>query len=55
LAFYSNRANKLSEATRQIWVMDVVNDRGANLRNISNRPDQVDSDPVWFKWDGIPH
>jgi hypothetical protein len=51
IAFYSNRADKLNEATRQIWVMDVVNDQGVNLRNISNRPDKVDTDPVWFKWD----
>ena len=50
IAFYSNRANKLNEATRQIWVMDIVNDQGANLRNLSNRPDMVDTDPVWFKW-----
>lgn len=51
IAFYSNRADKLNEATRQIWVMDVVSDQGVNLRNISNRPDKVDTDPVWFKWD----
>jgi Tol biopolymer transport system component len=51
IAFYSNRANTLDEATRQIWVMDVANDQGANLCNISQRPDQVDTDPVWFKWD----
>ena len=51
IAFYSNRADKLNEATRQIWVMDVVNDQGVNLRNISNRPNKVDTDPVWFKWD----
>jgi len=51
IAFYSNRADELDEATRQIWVMDVVNDRGVNLRNISGRPDKVDTDPVWFKWD----
>jgi hypothetical protein len=54
IAFYSNRADTLSEATRQIWVMDVVNEQGANLRNLSQRPDQVDTDPVWFKWDNIP-
>ena len=54
IAFYSNRAKKLSEATRQIWVMDVVNDQGVNLRNISQRTDKVDIDPVWFKWDNIP-
>ena len=54
IAFYSNRADKLSEATRQIWVMEVVNDRGTNLRNLSKQPGQVDSDPVWFKWEGIP-
>jgi len=54
IAFYSNRADKLNEATRQIWVMEVVNDQGANLRNLSNRPDMVDIDPVWFKWDGMP-
>ena len=54
IAFYSNRADKLSEATRQIWVMDVVNDQGVNLRNISQRTDRVDTDPVWFKWDNIP-
>jgi hypothetical protein len=54
IAFYSNRADKLSEATRQIWVMDVVNDQGVNLHNLSNNPDKVDSDPVWFKWDDIP-
>jgi tetratricopeptide (TPR) repeat protein len=51
IAFYSNRADKLNEATRQVWVMDIVNDQGANLRNLSNRPDMVDVDPVWFKWD----
>jgi hypothetical protein len=51
IAFYSNRADKLNEATRQIWVMDVVNDQGVNLRNISNRPNKVDTDPIWFKWD----
>jgi tetratricopeptide (TPR) repeat protein len=50
IAFYSNRANRLNEATRQIWVMEVVNDQGTNLRNLSNRPDMVDIDPVWFKW-----
>jgi hypothetical protein len=55
IAFYTNRANKLSEATCQIWVMDVVNDRGVNLRNLSRTVDKVDSDPVWFKWDNIPH
>lgn len=54
IAFYSNRANKLDEATRQIWVMEVVNDQGVNLRNLSQRPNQVDTDPVWFKWDAIP-
>jgi Tol biopolymer transport system component len=54
IAFYSNRASKLNEATRQIWVMDIVNDQGANLRNLSNRPDMVDTDPVWFKWDDMP-
>jgi tetratricopeptide (TPR) repeat protein len=54
IAFYSNRANKLNEATRQIWVMDVVNDQSANLRNLSNILTKVDTDPVWFKWDGIP-
>jgi len=54
IAFYTNRANKLNEATRQIWVMEVVNDQGINLRNLSNRPDKVDIDPVWFKWDDIP-
>ena len=54
IAFYSNRADKLSEATRQIWVMDVVNDQGVNLRNLSQRPNKVDTDPVWFKWDNIP-
>jgi hypothetical protein len=54
IAFYSNRASTLSEATRQIWVMDVVDDQGINLRNLSNRPDRVDTDPVWFKWEGIP-
>jgi tetratricopeptide (TPR) repeat protein len=51
IAFYSNRADKLNEATRQIWIMEVVNDQGVNLRNVSNRPDMVDIDPVWFKWD----
>ncbi len=50
IAFYSNRANKLNEATRQIWVMDVVNDQGVNLRNLSNNPKKVDTDPVWIKW-----
>jgi TolB protein len=55
IAFYSNRGDSLSEATRQIWVMEVVNDKGANLRNLSNRPDKVDTDPVWFKWDDIPN
>ncbi len=54
IAFYSNRASTLSEATRQIWLMEVVNDQGVNLRNLSNRPDMVDTDPVSFKWDGIP-
>jgi hypothetical protein len=54
IAFYSNRADKLNEATRQIWVMDVVNDQGVNLRHISSRPDKVDTDPVWFKWEDIP-
>ena len=54
IAFYSNRADSLKEATRQIWVMEIVNDRGANLRNLSQRPDKVDTDPVWFKWDNIP-
>ncbi len=54
IAFYSNRADELDEATRQIWVMDVVNDQGVNLRNISNRPNKVDTDPVWFKWEDIP-
>jgi len=54
IAFYSNRADSLNEATRQIWVMDVVNDQGVNLRNISGRPNKVDTDPVWFKWDNIP-
>jgi TolB protein len=54
IAFYSNRADRLNEATRQIWVMDVVNDQGANLRNLSNRPGKVDTDPVWFKWDDVP-
>jgi Tol biopolymer transport system component len=53
IAFYSNRARELGEATRQIWVMDVVNDKGMNLRNLSNRPDKVDFDPVWFKWNKI--
>ncbi len=50
IAFYSNRANKLNEATRQIWVMDIVNDQGVNLRNLSNSPTKVDTDPVWIKW-----
>jgi TolB protein len=54
IAFYSNRAKKLNEATRQIWVMDIVNDQGTNLRNLSQRPGQVDTDPVWFKWDEMP-
>jgi hypothetical protein len=54
IAFYSNRADTLNEATRQIWVMDVVNDQGANLRNLSNKPGKVDTDPVWFKWDDLP-
>jgi hypothetical protein len=54
IAFYSNRANSLTEATCQIWVMDVANDRGANLRNLSNKTDSVDTDPVWFKWDDMP-
>lgn len=54
IAFYTNRANKLNEATRQIWVMEIVNDQGINLRNLSNRPDKVDIDPVWFKWDDMP-
>lgn len=54
IAFYSNRADTLNEATRQIWVMDVVDDRAANLRNLSKRPGKVDTDPVWFKWDGMP-
>jgi hypothetical protein len=54
IAFYSNRADKLNEATRQIWVMDVVNDQGVNLKNLSQRPDKVDTDPVWFKWDKMP-
>jgi len=54
IAFYSNRGNSLSEATCQIWVMDVLNDQGVNFRNLSNRPDQVDTDPVWFKWDEMP-
>jgi tetratricopeptide (TPR) repeat protein len=54
IAFYTNRANKLNEATRQIWVMEVVNDQGINLHNLSNRPDKVDIDPVWFKWDDMP-
>jgi hypothetical protein len=55
IAFYSNRADALNEATRQIWVMEVVNDQGVNLRNLSNRPDRVDTDPVWFKWDDMPY
>jgi Tol biopolymer transport system component len=54
IAFYSNRADSLGEATRQIWVMDVVNDQGVNLQNLSNEPDKVDTDPVWFKWDDMP-
>lgn len=54
IAFYSNRANKLNEATRQIWVMDIVNDQGTNFKNLSKRPNKVDTDPVWFKWDNIP-
>lgn len=54
IAFYSNRADSLGEATRQIWVMDIVNDQGVNLRNLSNKPDKVDTDPVWFKWDDVP-
>ncbi len=54
IAFYSNRANSISEATCQIWIMDIVNDQGVNLRNISQRPDKVDTDPVWFKWDDMP-
>ena len=54
IAFYSNRAQVLNEATRQIWAMDVVNDQGANPRNLSQNPDKVDTDPVWFKWDNIP-
>jgi Tol biopolymer transport system component len=54
IAFYSNRADKLNEATRQIWVMDIENDKGVNLRNLSQKPDSVDTDPVWFKWDNIP-
>jgi len=54
IAFYSNRADKLNEATRQIWVMEVVNEQGVTLRNLSNRPDMVDTDPVWFKWDNMP-
>jgi Tol biopolymer transport system component len=54
IAFNSNRANKLNEATRQIWVMEIVNDQGVNLHNLSNRPDMVDTDPVWFKWNDIP-
>jgi tetratricopeptide (TPR) repeat protein len=55
IAFYSNRANSLDEATRQIWVMDVVDDQGVNLRNLSNKPNKVDIDPVWFKWDDMPY
>ena len=51
LAFYSNRGDKLSEATRQIWVMEVVNDQGVSFKNLSNNPDKVDTDPVWIKWD----
>jgi Tol biopolymer transport system component len=51
IAFYSNRADKLSEATRQIWVMEVVGDRGINLKNLSKNPDKVDTDPVWIKWE----
>jgi hypothetical protein len=54
IAFYSNRADKLNEATRQIWVMEIVDDRGVNLRNLSQKPDSVDTDPVWFKWDELP-
>ena len=54
IAFYSNRADSLKEATRQIWVMEIVSDKGVNLRNLSQRPDKVDTDPVWFKWDNIP-
>jgi len=34
ITFYSNLANKLNEATRQIWIMDVVNAQVANLRNL---------------------
>ena len=54
IAFYSNRAGKLDEATCQIWVMDVVNEQGVNLHNISQRTNRVDTDPVWFKWNDIP-
>ena len=48
--FYSNRPDSLKEATRQIWVIEIVNDRGVNPRNLSNQADKVDIDPVWFKW-----
>jgi len=50
IAFYSNRPDSLKEATRQIWVIEIVNDRGVNPRNLSNQADKVDIDPVWFKW-----
>lgn len=50
IVFYSNRAAVLNEATRQIWIMDIVNDQGTNPRNLSNKPDKVDTDPVWIKW-----
>jgi len=31
--------------------MDIVNEQGVNLRNLSNNPKKVDTDPVWIKWE----
>ena len=54
ITFYSNRGQTLKQASRQIWVMDIVDDRGVNQKNLSKNPNKVDTDPVWFKWDNMP-
>ena len=48
------RLERFSARHPEIDLRVLATDQGVDLRNLSQRPNRVDTDPVWFKWDSIP-